>query len=143
MSTVSINKGEIIYRGYSYDQEVTIDQRGQALYHHKVRHADGYWETIPWAMAETISPDEFRFLVDHDFPTMADFQLANNPDFPSLRRTRRNRQAHPLSSVQDGVYNSHILSCIRKFMTERGCETVEMTAIMIKLSGWKYWEEID
>ncbi len=134
-----INKGEIVYRGYSYDQEVTIDQRGQALYHHKVRHPDGYWETIPWAMAETISPDEFRFLVDHDFPTMADFQLNN---FPSPPRSRRNRQANPLNSIQDGVYNSHILSCIRRFMAERGCETVEMTAIMVKLSGWKYWEEI-
>ena len=140
---MSVNKGEIIYRGYSYDQEVTIDQRGQALYHHKVRHADGYWEIIPWAMAETISPDEFRFLVDHDFPTMADFQLINKPNFtsPSLL-PRAYRQARPLSANREGVYNSHILSCIRKFMKERGCETVEMTAIMIKLSGWKYWDEI-
>lgn len=129
--TCTTNKDEIVYQGYSYDQEVITDSGGKVHYRHFARDEDGYCEQIPWAMTETISPSEFRFLVDHDFPTLVDFQQGNRfPLIPGRRFT------------QDGIYNSYILSRIRAFMEERGCETVEMTAIMIKLSGWRYWDEI-
>lgn len=122
MST-SVNRRDITYLGYNYSPETRLGISVGVVYVHYVTDPDGHRQTIAWSPMTSITPSEFRFLVDHDFPDLSDFGIGK--------------------SLTTSYLNSSVLIKLRAFMESRGCHTVELAATMIKLSGWNLRDPID
>lgn len=107
------------YKGYRYRPEQSRHY-GVNYIHHWVHYPCGYHEMIRFSAGFTLTPGQFRLLVDLDLPEPSEFKVG-------LKGT--------------GVYDRKSLQRIATYREDYGVYDIDVMLVMMTLAEYSIWTD--